>query len=211
MRINSSTPLILLSTAVLLLLVPTGCPSDDTADTDSTDTSGGDGDGDGDTGTGETGETGDGDGDGDPAGIDEAAIIAEAMGYQSWVLINAAPFVSAGHDGGTATVNIWVPQDLAAQYKAIDPANPVETAFPEGSIIVKEHLDDMGVATAGTIMYKGPAGYSEGSGDWWWGVGDVLGGTLDNSGPDVAGCIGCHSAVPTTDWVFGVPPADQNP
>ncbi|KIG13629.1 hypothetical protein DB30_07837 [Enhygromyxa salina] len=204
-------------------MAPTACTDDGTGDTGDTDTSGGDGDGDGDPGDGDgdpgdgDGDPGDGDGDptgdgdGDPGGVDEAAIIAEAMGYQSWVLINAAPFMSAGHDGGMATVNVWVPPDLAAQYKAIDPANPMATEFAEGSIIVKEHLDDMGMPAAGTIMYKGPPGYSEGSGDWWWGMGNVLGGELASSGPDLAGCIGCHSPQTTTDWVFGVPPADQNP
>jgi hypothetical protein len=204
MHIKTTTPLLLLSAAALLLLVPACGGDDGTADTE-TDTSTGDGDGDG------TADT-TGDGDGDPGdGVDEAAIIAEAMGYQGWVLINAAPFMSSGHDGGMATVNVYVPPDLAAQFKMIDPASPMATEFAEGSIIVKEHLDAMGMPAAGTIMYKGPAGYSPDSGDWWWGMGDVLGGALEDSGPDLAGCIGCHSPQTTTDWVFGVPPANQNP
>lgn len=172
--------------------------TDDGGNTEDMETSTGDGDGDPATG----------DGDGDASGVDEAAIIAEAQGYKDWVLINADPFQSAGHDGGMAVVNIYVPQAAADQYRAIDPANPVETTFAEGTIIVKEHVDDAGEYVMATVMAKGPEGYSEGSGDWWWGMGDLAGGALDASGPDLMGCIGCHSAYPTTDWLVGVP-ADQ--
>jgi len=191
--------------------------SDDGGGTEEDETSTGDGDGDM-TGDGDGDMTGDGDGDpatgdgdGDPGGVDEAAIIAAAQNYEDWVLINTQPFQSAGHDGGNAVVNIWVPADVADQYKAIDPDAPQATTFAEGTIIVKEHVDENFEYMAATIMYKGPEGYSEASGDWWWGVGDLVGGELSMSGPDLEGCIGCHSAYPDTDWVVGVPADMQNP
>jgi len=155
---------------------------------------------------GAEGETG-GDGDGD-SDLDEAAVIAAAMGYRdNFVLINAAPFASA-HMG--AMVNIYAHPDVADQYKAIDQDAPVATSFPEGAMFVKENIDGEGNPDGGTIMYKGPVGYSEGSGDWWFGMGDILAGELADSGPDLGGCIGCHEGLSETDWLQGVAADNQN-
>ncbi len=160
----------------------------------------------------EAGDETTGDGDGDGAEIDEQAILDAIADYQStFVLINAAPFVSGAHMGGGIDVNVWVHPDHAAQYKGIDPMNPVATIFPEGAIVIKEHFDGEMNVVGGTVMVKGPAGYNPDNNDWWFGMGDLLGGALEASGPDLAGCLGCHTPVAETDYLFGVPPADQNP
>jgi hypothetical protein len=213
-----------LSLSFSLLLAPLvlvlGCNDDANNDGSSDETQGdgdpGDGDpGDGDPGDGDPGDgdPGDGDpGDGDPGDgdpdIDEQAILDAIADYpDTFVLINAAPFTSQ-HMG--MMVNIWVDPNNAAQYKSIDPENPAPITLPEGAIIVKEHLDGDDVA-GGTVMVKGPAGYSPDDNDWWFAMGNLLGGELADSGPSLGGCIGCHSAVSETDYLFGVDSAEQNP
>ena len=202
---NEISPLILLG--ALTLFVPLAACSDDGGDT-AGDSDGTSGDGDGDASGDGDGDAATGDGDGDGGDDMDAMIIEMAQDYTNWNLVNAAPFQSAGHDGGNAVVNIYVPDAIADQYKAIDPANPQPTTFAEGSIIVKEHVDAEGNYVMATVMYKGPDGFSE-SGNWWWAMGDLVGGEMMTGQLD--GCIGCHSAYPDTDWLVGVPAADQNP
>lgn len=78
-----------------------------------------------------------------------------------------------------------------------------QTVFPEGSIIVKEKMEE---ATSDkpvimTAMVKRAPGYNPDSGDWeYYGLmGDgrvVLHGTLSN-------CQGCHQSVKKQDYVYG--------
>jgi hypothetical protein len=212
-----------LCTAALCLQA--GCGDDGGASDETSQTGDGDGDpgdGDGDPGDGDgdpgdgDGDPGDGDGDpgdgdGDPAGVTDEEVLALIADYSStFVQINDAPVVSGAHMGGGIMVNVWVDPAHADVYKALDPANPVDTEFPEGMIVIKEHLDDMMAVAGGTIMFKGPAGYDSDNGDWWYGMGD-LEGTLVASGPGLADCLACHVALASTDYLHGIDPANQAP
>ncbi|NJK31444.1 MAG: cytochrome P460 family protein [Deltaproteobacteria bacterium] len=148
-----------------------------------------------------------GDETGEPPTIDEAAVVASALDYADGLtLINAAPFASA-HEAGI-DVNVFVDPVNVAAYAALDPNDPGPADFPEGTLVVKEHLVE-GSATEITIMYKGPAGFDPEHRDWWWGVA-TLDGTVQASGAGVATCIGCHESVAESDYLYGVDPGNQN-
>lgn len=154
---------------------------------------------------------GDGSGDADEGGdtttggeLDEAAIVSEALGYPSFERINADPYPSA--HGAAASINVFVPSEYAAAYRALDPDDPDATAsFPDGTLVVKEHLDGEGEPAGVTIMYKA-AGFDPDRNDWWW-ANASLDGTI-NDGGMVDYCIACHEPRADADWLFGVP-ADQ--
>ncbi|NVB39453.1 cytochrome P460 family protein [Pseudenhygromyxa sp. WMMC2535] len=144
---------------------------------------------------------------GEEVEVDEQAILDSIASYrEDFVLINAAAFTS---EHGGATVNVYAEPGVADAFRAIDPENPVDTTLPVGALIVKEVIDEMGDPVSGTVMFKAEAGYNPELGDWWFGAGDLIGGELSASGPDVGNCVGCHQEVAQTDYVYGVPPADQ--
>ena len=148
----------------------------------------------------------DNDGDQTSSGGDEQAVLDVIADYRAnFVLINAAPFLSA-HG---INVNVWVDSEHADQFKFINPANPVPLELPEGTIVIKEHLDAQQEITGGTVMVKGPPGTDPSNGDWWYAKGDLLKGSLEVSGPGLASCLGCHSEVSKTDFLHGVAPANQ--
>ncbi len=197
MTISRSLPIIL-SSSLALLLLP-GCPSDD-GDTgaDDSETNGDDVDTDSDTTAG--------------IEVDDQMILDAVANYQSdFTLINAAPQASGAHAGGGIDVNIYVNPVAEDAYRAVDPDNLADASMPVGTIIVKEHLDGMGGVSASTVMYKAEAGYNPEFGDWWWGVGDLLGGSLNASGQNPGMCTGCHVSVSQSDYVYGVPAGNQTP
>lgn len=148
-----------------------------------------------------------GDDNKDDPSIDEQAILDTLADYQAnFELVNAAPLLSA-HG---IHVNVWVDSDHAAQYRLIDPDDPVSVEFAPGTIVVKEHLDNQMNVVGGTVMVKGPPGYDPSHADWWYAKGDLLGGSLAVSGPGLASCLGCHADVSGTDYLHGVAPANQN-
>lgn len=186
-RIQSRT--VLLASSLSLLL---GCPSDDAE---------GDGDGGSDTAA-STGAADDS--TGEPAPFDEAEVIAAASDFEaSLTKINAQPFAS--QHGLAATVNVYVSPDAADLYRGVDPEAPADVAFPEGTLVVKEHLDGEGAFAGFTMMYLGPEGYDPAGGDWFWALVGADGGTqLSGS---LGSCIGCHE--PASSFVFGVAADDQ--
>lgn len=161
----------------------------------------------------EAGETGDGSetedtGDAGDEGVDAEAVVSEALGYASFVQVNASS--EASQHGLADTVNIWVPQAHEAAFRAIDPADaetPVEP-FPAGTLIVKEHLDAEAAPVGMTIMFKGPEGYDPEHGDWWWGNANIDGTIVDQGAVDY--CIACHTPRAHADWLFGLAPEDQS-
>ena len=139
------------------------------------------------------------------AGIDEDAVVAQAVDYANFEQISA-PAPSA--HGLADTVVVWVPPAFAAEYRAVDPDDAdASAAFAPGTLFVKEHLDAEGTPAGMTIMYKGPEGYDPDNGDWWWAQADVDG-TLNDAGA-VGYCIACHSPREGADWVFGIPADEQ--
>lgn len=88
-------------------------------------------------------------------------------------------------------------------------ANPVAmpavtshlTAFPIGSVIVKEKLMDDGKVSGVGGMIKREAGYSPKDGDWEY---FYYGEPREFASGRIDGCIGCHRLAKTTDFVYSV-------
>lgn len=136
---------------------------------------------------------------GEPAPFDEAEVIEQAGQYATeLVRINAQPFPS--QHGLASTVNVFVDAAAADLYRAIDPAAPTEVDFPEGTLLVKEHLDAEGSPDGYLLMVRGPEGYAPEASDWFWARVDGSGTTQETGA--VGFCIGCHAAV--AGHVFGV-------
>jgi hypothetical protein len=134
-------------------------------------------------------------------GIDADAIKMMADGYTGFEQINA--MASSSQHGNASTVNWWVPSEFAAMYRMVDPAAPAAIAFPEGTLVVKEHLDDADAPDGYTMMYKGPAGSNAEANDWWFARVGADGELKENGA--VGFCMACHSAVQQSDFIYGVP------
>ncbi|NNE42967.1 MAG: hypothetical protein HKN12_02050 [Gemmatimonadetes bacterium] len=77
--------------------------------------------------------------------------------------------------------------------------------LPEGTVLVKEiYNDPAGSDVFGwVVMQKREAGFSSGSGDWYWQEVDSDRTVLDDG--SITNCIGCHNACTSTDWVCAEP------
>jgi len=75
-------------------------------------------------------------------------------------------------------------------------------SIPSGEFVVKENYTAEKKLSAVTVMYK-QAGYNAEGGDWFW-LKYVPGGAIEKEGK-VGGCIGCHAAVRSNDWLFAGP------
>ncbi len=174
------TPLLCTLAASMLLTAcdDTDPMSSETSDTDVSDESGGDDE------------------------IDEQAIQAAAADYLDMVQISNQPAASV--HGLVAQVQFYADADVADQYAMLDPDNPTQMTFPEGSLLVKEGLDTAGNPDGYFAMYKGPAGYDPEGNDWYWLYVDAAG-SVGVSGK-AADCSGCHTTdAPMSDADFGVP------
>ncbi|PLX81699.1 MAG: hypothetical protein C0617_16350 [Desulfuromonas sp.] len=74
--------------------------------------------------------------------------------------------------------------------------------IPDTAFIVKENYTSRKVLAAVTVMYK-KTGYNAAAGDWFW-LKYTPDGKIEAEGK-VAGCIGCHIAVKSNDWLFTGP------
>ena len=72
-------------------------------------------------------------------------------------------------------------------------------SIPSGDFVVKENYTAEKKLAAVTVMYK-QAGYNAEGGDWFW-LKYAPDGTIQKEGK-VGGCIGCHAAVKSNDWLF---------
>ena len=71
--------------------------------------------------------------------------------------------------------------------------------FLLGEFVVKENYSPDKNLAAVTVMYK-QTGYNAEGGDWFW-LKYASDGTIQKEGK-VGGCIGCHAAVKSNDWLF---------
>lgn len=125
--------------------------------------------------------------------FDEAEVIEQASQYATaLVQINDQPFPS--QHGLAATVNVFVDAANADLYRMLDPAAPTDLDFPEGALIVKEHLDADGAPDGYLMMYQGPEGYDPDANDWFWARVDGTGATKETGA--VVFCIDCHAQAP---------------
>lgn len=127
------------------------------------------------------------------APFDEAEVIEQGSQYATMLVqINADPFPS--QHGLAATVNVFVDPANADLYRMLDPAAPAELDFPEGALVVKEHLDADGNPDGFLMMYQGPDGYDPDAHDWFWARVDGTGATKETGA--VGFCIDCHAQAP---------------
>lgn len=174
--------------ALVLLL---GCPGDDTSGSVADDSTGA-----------VTGMTEDS--SGEPPAFDEAEVIAQAGMYATeLVQINEVAFAS--QHGLADTVNVFINPEAAELYRSLDPEDPADVVFPEGTVVVKEHLDPAGAFDGYLLMYRGPDEYEPEGGNWFWARVD---GSLTTQETGAVGfCIGCHQ--PSPSFLFGVPADNQ--
>lgn len=121
-------------------------------------------------------------------------------GWQNLTKISKAAFASKGHKN--ATVDVYVTAAAADQYRS------VTGTYAVGTQVVKTHLKD-GAVEKMLVMQKMAAGYDKEHGDWFYGVYSADGKTK-MAGGKMKACIGCHEAQgDDTDYVIGVPKANQ--
>lgn len=133
--------------------------------------------------------------------IDEAAILDEVMAYQDHLVrTSGGPERSETH-ADAASVWVWASENALDPFVSINPEDPTQSvAFDEGSILLKEHFDENGTKIGLTAMYKGPEGYDERGGGWYWVR--VRGERVTHQG-QVDWCISCHEAAHNSDFVVG--------
>ncbi|MEM7151348.1 MAG: cytochrome P460 family protein [Myxococcota bacterium] len=180
-----------------LPFVFSACPGDDSGSAD--------GDSAADTAGAATDVASDGaDSTGDGSPFDEAEVIEQASMYATNLeKINVDSFASA--HGLADTVNVYINSEAADLYRSIDTEAVVDVGFPEGTLIVKEHLNGEGAEDGFLMMYRGPEGYLPDAGGWFWARIDGTGATRETGA--VGFCISCH--MPVDGWVFGVPADNQ--
>ncbi|HUB05803.1 MAG TPA: cytochrome P460 family protein [Myxococcales bacterium] len=132
--------------------------------------------------------------------VPDSTIEQEAAGYQQFTRLDSSSFPTQAHQCG-CDVNVYANARALPAYRAIGDAG-VATAFPAGSMLVKEMLGANGQPDALTVMYKQPPGYDSAGHDWWWGQLAPDGGVAGSTG-QVAFCLACHASAPRSDLAFG--------
>ena len=113
------------------------------------------------------------------------------------------PYRSESHAMGNVYVMPWVNDVGADAYRELSGPMPV------GTVLVKEHFPIMDGVPAESraaylVMAKMHTGYDSDHGDWYYAVVDDMAGEVKMQGK-IDMCIGCHTQVATTDYLFGVP------
>ncbi|NCO52059.1 MAG: cytochrome P460 family protein [Deltaproteobacteria bacterium] len=122
--------------------------------------------------------------------------ITKTNPYQQWALFpDKGKFYPGKHPHG-ALLTTYVNDVALAGIN-----NKVGT-LANGSIIVKENYMPDKKLGAITVMYR-VKGFDAEGGDWFWAK-YAADGAIAKQGK-VAGCINCHAAVITNDWVFTGP------
>lgn len=122
--------------------------------------------------------------------------ISQANPYQGWAFFpGKEKFYQGAHPHG-ALLNTYVSAGALAAL------NNKSGQFPDGSFIVKENYLPDKTLGAVTVMYR-IKGYNADAGDWFWAK-YKADGSIEKEGK-VAGCIGCHTAAISNDWVFTGP------
>lgn len=128
-------------------------------------------------------------------GQDVISYLNEAN-YHGWALWPGKTELYKGRHPHGAFLTTYVSKGA---YQAIDKK---AGCIPSGEFVVKENYDADKKLAAITVMYK-LAGYNAEAGDWFWLKYDPDG-SVQKEGK-VGGCIGCHAAVKSNDWLFAGP------
>eukprot|EP00903_Cladosiphon_okamuranus_P002528 g2526.t1 len=130
----------------------------------------------------------------------------EIANYQSWPILNDAPYVSATH--GQRYVNNYVNQ-IAGNYASLGPGE----RLPVGSVLVKDSITvtDDGRIFPGALfgMEKLATGASPETADWRYFMvipdGSIYGDTKGDNPDLMTYCHECHLAVADRDYTFFIP------
>lgn len=112
--------------------------------------------------------------------------------YTKWAMWPGMEGMYEGKSPHGKYVRIFVNKPALEAAKAGKP-------MPPGAIIVKENFKDKKTLDAITPMYK-VKGYNPAGGDWYWTKIAANGKILAEG--KLKGCINCHEAVKSNDWVF---------
>jgi len=112
--------------------------------------------------------------------------------YAKWPLWPGMKGMYQGKSPHGKYVRIFVNQLAWEAAKAGKP-------MPPGAIIVKENYEDEKTLVSLTPMYR-VKGYNPAGGDWYWTKLAPDGKALAEG--KLKGCLRCHEAVKSTDWVF---------
>lgn len=132
--------------------------------------------------------------------------IPEIDDYQSWPILNDAPYVSATH--GQRYVNNYINQ-AAAGYATLEPGE----RLPAGSVLVKDSItvtEDGGIFPGALFgMEKLEANASPETADWRYFMiipdGSVFGDTTGDNPDLMTYCHDCHLAAADRDYTFFIP------
>ena len=122
--------------------------------------------------------------------------ITKTNPYQNWSLYPGKDKFYKGRHPHGALLTSYV-NDVAL--KGIN--NKVGT-LADGAIVIKENYMPDKALGAVTVMYR-VKGYDPDAGDWFWAK-YKADGAIEKEGK-VAGCIGCHTAAISNDWIFTGP------
>ena len=122
--------------------------------------------------------------------------ITKANPYQNWALFPGKDKLYKGAHPHGALLTSYV-NDIALQG-----INDKVGTLANGAIIIKENYMPSKMLGAVTVMYR-VDGYDPDAGDWFWAK-YKADGTIEKEGK-VAGCIGCHTAAISNDWIFTGP------
>ncbi len=146
---------------------------------------------------------------------DDAGALAAGAPTDAELLARVAGFREAGfrrvagpHPSSHAAdmVEVWVDEASADAYLTVDPADDQASAvFPDGTLIVKRHIDAAGADDGFTTMVRDERRAGDAAGEQWWWARASRDGELLTAGP-VQFCIECHAPRAGADFVFGVTP-----
>lgn len=98
---------------------------------------------------------------------------------------------------------------LRTRYNAIaasqlDSAGKIlpSATFPEGSLVVKELLDNSSTLDRYAILYKKPGSSDADANGWVWGYINADGTVAEPASEKGASCIGCHSQADNIDYML---------
>lgn len=122
--------------------------------------------------------------------------ITKTNPYHNWALFPGKDKLYKGAHPHGALLTTYV-NDIAL--KGI---NDKVGTLANGAMIIKENYMPDKMLGAVTVMYR-VDGYDPDAGDWFWAK-YTADGAIEKEGK-VAGCINCHTAAITNDWVFTGP------
>jgi hypothetical protein len=129
-------------------------------------------------------------------GVSVIAYITEMKDYRQWPFFpNKGTLYPGKHPHGSLLVTYVSPETLIALQNN-------EARLPDGTIIVKENYNLQKKLQTTTVMYR-IDGYNPENGDWFW-LEYTPDQTVLKEGK-AEGCINCHRAVKSNDWIFSGP------